>query len=218
MVLLDGRPMRTPGGSRLLVPEDRETVAALIAHEWEVAEKLLRTHALPMTSLMARAIDGTSAESARMELIASLLRYCDTDAICFHELKPEALVALQERHWTPLIDWAEREFQLRITVVKGEGFLARQSDETKDKWRRYLESLDPLQLAAFERIISATQSFIIGLALLKDRINAQQAAEAARVEVRAQVLKWGEVEDAHPIDEADIERQLGSAAIFLQKT
>lgn len=41
----------------------------------------------------------------------------------------------------------------------------------------------------------ATKSFIIALALVKRRITAEQAAEAAHVEVNSQIELWGMVED-----------------------
>ena len=42
----------------------------------------------------------------------------------------------------------------------------------------------------------ATKSFVIGLALIKGRLSANGAAEAAHVEVRSQIERWGEVEDS----------------------
>jgi len=37
---------------------------------------------------------------------------------------------------------------------------------------------------------------MIGLALIKGRLNADDAAHAAQVEVRSQIEQWGEVEDS----------------------
>jgi ATP synthase F1 complex assembly factor 2 len=46
-----------------------------------------------------------------------------------------------------------------------------------------------------ERATYATKSFIVALALVKRRINAEQAALAAQAEVDSQIERWGEVED-----------------------
>jgi ATP synthase F1 complex assembly factor 2 len=49
-VTLDHRNLRTPGGKKLVVPQDKRLVAALIANEWENQEEILKQHALPMVS------------------------------------------------------------------------------------------------------------------------------------------------------------------------
>lgn len=46
-----------------------------------------------------------------------------------------------------------------------------------------------------ERATYTTKSFLIALALLHGRLDVQQAALAAHVEVNSQIEKWGEVED-----------------------
>lgn len=50
--------------------------------------------------------------------------------------------------------------------------------------------------AAFERAVYATKSFIIALAICKGHLSANDASEAAQVEVRNQIERWGEVEDS----------------------
>lgn len=47
-VTLDKRPLKTPAGKTLLLPERKALLATLIAHEWETQEILLKPHALPM--------------------------------------------------------------------------------------------------------------------------------------------------------------------------
>lgn len=47
-----------------------------------------------------------------------------------------------------------------------------------------------------ERTVYYSKSFIIALAMAKQRLNAEQAAQAALVEVQSQIQRWGEVEDS----------------------
>lgn len=47
-----------------------------------------------------------------------------------------------------------------------------------------------------ERAVYYSKSFIIALAMAKGRLNAEQAARAAHVEVQSQIQRWGEVEDS----------------------
>ena len=50
-----------------------------------------------------------------------------------------------------------------------------------------------------ERATYTTKSFLIALALLRGKIDVEQAAQAAHVEVNSQIEKWGEVEDCKQI-------------------
>lgn len=73
--------------------------------------------------------------------------------------------------------------------------------------------VDPLALAAFERAVRTSKSFLVGLALVKGQIDAEVAAQASQVEVNAQIHRWGEVEDTHDVDKHDVRRQLAAAAL-----
>jgi ATP synthase F1 complex assembly factor 2 len=69
--------------------------------------------------------------------------------------------------------------------------------------------------SGFERAVITSKSFLIGLALTERRITGLEAADASRVEVLAQIAQWGEVKDAHDVDQEDIYRAFGSIAIAL---
>ncbi|QRV86130.1 protein ATP12, mitochondrial [Ceratobasidium sp. AG-Ba] len=213
-VTLDGRPLRTPGGAKLEIPSSHRMLATLIATEWENQEKLIKPHALPITSIASRAIDNLKDEGARIDLAASLLKYLDTDTICFYETHPPVLVKLQEEHWTPLIDWARETYQAEINTF--DSILGNsQPAETKAIFAAAVDNFNQWEMAAFERAVLSTKSFIIGLAFVKGQITAEKAAQAAHVEVSSQIERWGEVEDTHDVDYHDIRRQLGSVACLL---
>ncbi|KAF8610161.1 ATP12-domain-containing protein [Ceratobasidium sp. AG-I] len=213
-VTLDGRSLRTPEGAKLEIPKSHRLLAALIATEWENQEKLIKPHALPMTSIASRAIDGLKDEGARVDLAASLLKYLDTDTICFQESHPPALVKLQDLHWAPLLDWARETYSAEINVF--DSILGNtQPPETKAIFAAEIDNLDQWEMAAFERAVFTTKSFIIALALLKGRIGLEQASQAAHVEVSSQIERWGEVEDTHDVDYHDVRRQLGSVVCVL---
>jgi len=60
-----------------------------------------------------------------------------------------------------------------------------------------------------------TKSFLIGLGLVERRLTVEKAVKAARVEVTSQIMRWGEVEDAHDVEREDAKRHLGSVACAL---
>ncbi|KAI0695419.1 ATP12-domain-containing protein [Cerioporus squamosus] len=213
-VTLDKRPLRTPSGKRLIVPPEKRLVAALIASEWENQQTALKPHALPMTSLASRALDAFEDEATRAEVRAQLLKYFETDTICYHADSPEVLVKLQETHWKPILDWARSTFNVDIAV--SDSFLVpTQPQETLKKFEEVLSKFSPWEMAAMERATYTSKSFLIALALVMRHIDVDQAAQAAHVEVNSQIERWGEVEDSHDVDYHDIRRQLGSASCLL---
>ncbi|GLB35403.1 putative ATP12 chaperone protein [Lyophyllum shimeji] len=213
-VTLDGRPLKTPGGKVLTLPQNKSLLASLIAAEWDHQATLLKPHALPATSIAARAVDDLQEGVTRAEVQEALLKYLDTDTVCFYQDHPPQLERLQAEHWDPLLDWARKTFNVEIN--KAESLLSSsQPAETKEKFRKVLAKFDQWEMAAMERATYVTKSFIIALGLVTKHLTVEQAALAATVEVCSQIERWGEVEDTHDVDYHDVRRQLGSAACLL---
>ncbi|GAA5848461.1 hypothetical protein JCM8547_004521 [Rhodosporidiobolus lusitaniae] len=213
-VLLDKRTLKTPGGVPLLIPKERLPVALCIADEWENQKAVLKQHSLPMTSLAARALDGLNDEKLRKDVVTYLLRYLDTDTVCFQEPEPERLTRLQDLHWQPLIAWVEKRYDVKINLY--EGILnTRQPDATVLKLGAAVSAFDHFKLAAFERAVLASKSYLIALGLVEGFLSAEGAAQAAHVEVQSQIDRWGEVEDTHDVDHQDVRVRLGSAALLV---
>lgn len=167
------------------------------------------------TSLVSRALDGYSDPDKRFEIIADLLKYLHTDTVLyvssclalqlsaccsptarfsFHEEHPERLVKLQESHWNPLIDWANQTYGLSLQPYV-ELFGTKQPVEVTDKLAAVVAKYSGFQLAAFEKAVHTSKSFLISLALVEGRLTVEEAAQAAHVEVQSQIDRWGEVED-----------------------
>ena len=210
-IQLDKRSLRTPSGAVLRVPGDRPLLACLIAQEWDEQSQIVKPHSLPLTSLVARAIDGLLTYEERVEVAEYLLRYFDTDAVCFHESDPKMLVQLQHERWDPLVAWAEQYFQMKINVARDSLHLE-QPAESRQRIGALLRNMEPLDLAATERAVITTKSMVIGLALAHRHLEAEQAALAAEVETASQASSWGAVEDSHDVDHAELRRQLASVA------
>lgn len=215
-ITLDHRNLKTPAGSRLLVPKQNRLMAMLIAAEWENQDEVLKQHALPLTSLASRALDGLVQEKVRVGVVDGLMHYLETDTILFPEETPAALVRMQHLHWDPLFAWVKDEFGVELSVAQGFS-PARQNAETVQQLRQEVERMNNWELAAFERAAYASKSFIIALALCRGRLTAHEAADASHVEVRSQIELWGEVEDSHDVDYHDIRRALGSVSCSLIK-
>lgn len=235
-VTLDSKPLKTPSSATLQIPSTKKVLATLIAAEWsQVSSGNIRQHQLPLTSLAARAIDHLDMHhSDRAKTIAILLRYLDTDAILIHSPGPSRFIAMQESEWTPIRTWASKFFGSKIRWQPHDAGLVgnKQSSETSKAAKEYLETLDKWELAAFERSVYTTKSFILSTLLVESQkqgllaidgergtgsLGVEEIAQLATLEVRYQTQNWGEVEDTHDVDHVDVRRQLASAVILVRK-
>ncbi|KAJ2452074.1 chaperone [Coemansia sp. RSA 2336] len=210
-VLLDKRPIKTPDGHLISIATQQPALAWLVAGEWESQKEFLGPHSLPLTSLISRAIDGLNNPSTRSDVISKLLKYFQTDSVCLHDEYPQALVDLQQRHYTPIVDWARSKYSIDIATTSNM-FALRQSAEATEKLRQAVAGFSPLKLAALERAVMTAKSFLIGLALVELHIPVEDAALAAQAEANAQTQLWGELENAHDLDNAAMRQILGASA------
>jgi len=119
--------------------------------------------------------------------------------LSFQEDHPPILVQLQHEHWDPLLAWVKERFG--STIVPITGLLgASQADDAVAPLRRHIDSYDAWELAAFERAVMATKSFVIALRLVEanrtsdgEQWGVEEASQAAEVEVKSQTEKWGMV-------------------------
>ncbi|KAF9186977.1 ATP synthase complex assembly protein atp12 [Haplosporangium sp. Z 767] len=212
-VTLDNRVLKTPAGNQLTLPKDQKHLALMIAGEWHGQKALLKSHSLPMTSLVARAIDGfIGNEQGRTETLNRLIKFLDTDSICYQQDFPDSIVEAQKKHWDPILKWVKDEYNLDIKVSEGITYV-QQEDEVKEKLRQIVNSMSDIELSAFERATLTAKSFLIGLAVVKRHLSVEKAWMAAQLEVLDQIERWGEVEDSHDVDREFVKSQLASARL-----
>ncbi|KAK9249041.1 hypothetical protein V1506DRAFT_550966 [Lipomyces tetrasporus] len=223
---LDIRPVRTSTGHPLIVPHNKTTLAHLIVQEWATLPSLqIKPQSLPLTSLAARAIDIAKSEDvkvAKEAIVKTLLPYLDTDTMLIFAPSEEyngALRKEQEESYRPIIAWAEEQFfhGEKLNYSDGDKGLRgnMQSDTIKANATDWAKSLDVWQLTAFERAVLGGKSYLGGMKLVNQEISTSDLAEAVTLEVLYQMKRWGEVEDSHDVDWADLRRQIGSAAVLI---
>lgn len=190
-VRLDGRALRTPAGSRLALPG--EPLAAAIAAEWQAQGEKISPETMPLMSLACTAIDRVAAR--RGEIVAEILRFAETDLLCHRADAPAELVRRQAEAWQPLLDWAAQDLKAPLETTAG--ILAvEQPPESLAALRRAVEVLDDLTLAALSVAVGAAGSLVIGLALLRGRLDPEAAFAAAELDASYQIELWGEDPEA----------------------
>ena len=75
-----------------------------------------------------------------------LLKYLETDTICFHASEPASLVSSQKQHWEPLLAWVRETFNVEVSVTTGFS-VPRQPAETLATLCKVLEQMDEWEMA-----------------------------------------------------------------------
>ena len=118
-VLLDGKPMRIPGGKPLTAAAP--ALAEAIAAEWQAAGGAkggaMTMDDVPLTRLAGTAQDRIAPDPA--PVVAALARYAESDLLCYRAETPVALVVRQAHAWQPWLDWAARRFGARLEATTG---------------------------------------------------------------------------------------------------
>ncbi|HXR87628.1 MAG TPA: ATP12 family protein [Stellaceae bacterium] len=186
-VELDSKPLRTPEKRPLIVPTLK--LAEAIADEWRGQGLTVRPLSLPFTRLVSTALD--RVRPRRADVIAEIAKYATTDLLCYRADEPRELVERQEQIWQPLLDWVEARLDASFVVTQGITPLA-QTPATLAAIERAVAAHDAMQLVALHLATTACGSVVLGLALLAERISAEEAFAAAQLDESFQIERWGE--------------------------
>jgi chaperone required for assembly of F1-ATPase len=190
-VLLDGKTVRTPGKAALVVP--REGLAKELAAEWAAQTKVIDPKLMPLTRLINSAIDGVAGKEA--EVAADAAKYAGSDLLCYRADGPEALVALQAKHWDPLLRWAEISFDCRFRTATGIVHVD-QPAGTAERIAGALAAMPAFALAGVHSMTTLTGSVLLAMAVARKKVDAQGAWAAAHVDEDFQIAQWGEDDEA----------------------
>ena len=208
-VLLAGRPVRTPQGGVLRLPT--AALAAAIANEWGGQGDILRPETMPLTRLAATATDRVAV--LRQTVVDAVVDYAGTDLLCYRAEAPADLVALEDRTWQPLLDWAAERWGARMVVSAGV-LPVRQPAHAMQALRRAVDQASDLELAALSCVVQASGSIVVGLAVLDGRIDADTAFATALLDEQYQAERWG-IDAAAERRRREIATEIRAAASFL---
>ncbi len=189
-VLLDGRPVRLPGGAPLAVPS--EQLAEAVTAEWSAAAGGARGGDMSADDVPLTRLAGTAQERIAPDpapVAAGLAKYAETDLLCYRA-EDARLSALQAEGWQPLLDWAARHHDASLRVTTGLMPVA-QPREALAALRRAVQVLPPLDLAALGVLVPAFGSLVLGLAVVEGRLDAAEALRLATLDETFQEGFWG---------------------------
>lgn len=200
-VMLDGRGVKTQGGRAQLVPT--HVLAEAMAAEWAGQGEEIDPAGFILRDLADMAIDVIAAD--RAGTIATLLRYAETDTLCYRADPGDALLERQSEVWEPLLAAAEARWDVHFERISG--VIHRpQPAETLRRLKSVLAAQDDFALSALTTLTSLAASLVTGLAALDPAADPAALWDAANLEEDWQADLWGR--DA----EAEVRRTRRAAA------
>lgn len=210
-VTLDGRPIRTQGGEAQIVAG--RPLAEALAEEWRAQGEDVDPRGFPLRDLADYAID--HARPGRGAAIAALLRYAETDTLCYRADPEEPLYQRQRELWEPLLTRFEARHGVRLERVSGV-IHKPQSPETLSRLREALEAKDDFTLAALQTLAPLAASLTVALEAVEPGADARELFALANCEQDWQAEQWGwdlEAEGARAIRLAAFEAAAKFAAL-----
>ena len=170
VVLLDGRPIRTPEKSLMTAPT--EALADAIGAEWAAQGDMIVPETMPLSQMLTTTIDRATPQ--RVAITAAVMAYLDSDLLCYRADDPQTLLEEQEKLWTPRLQWFERRFGVALETTFG---LARlnQPQAAHDAACAYIDGLDIQKFNVFQTVTSLTVSIVLGMAFMEGAIRAVEA-------------------------------------------
>lgn len=185
-VALDGRAMKTQGGAPQVVPG--RALAKLLAAEWASQEDEIDPRSFTHRDMADFAIDKIAPDPDTA--VAAVLRYAETDTLCYRADPDEPLWKRQQEVWEPLLAATEAREGVRFHRVSGVIHRA-QDPATLAALGARVSRLDPFTLAALTTLSSLAASLVVGLAVLEPGADAEALWAAASLEEDWQAELWG---------------------------
>jgi chaperone required for assembly of F1-ATPase len=208
-IKLDGRAVKTPARAALEVPTQR--LAEAIADEWQDVGENVDPRAMPLTGLANAAIDRVAPD--RNAFARGLANYAEADLACYRADGPRELISRQEGEWDKLLGWARRRYDVDFVTTSGLMHVA-QPPATVERLSHAVAALDPFRLAGLSPLVTIGGSLISAIAVLEKAVTPVEAWEAASVDDRWQLERWGRDAEAETALE-NRRRDFLAAARFL---
>jgi chaperone required for assembly of F1-ATPase len=184
-VELDGKPVRTPARRALAVPSP--ALAAAIAAEWDAQRDLIEPAKMPLTRLANSIIDGVADQPA--PVAAEIAKFLVSDLLFYRAMSPRELIARQQQHWDPVLNWAAQTLGAQFVCTAGVTHIG-QPQAAVDAARAAIPD-DPWRLGAAHTATTLTGSALLALALARGFLSADTAWQAAKVDEDWNMEQWG---------------------------
>ncbi|NUB44500.1 ATPase [Fertoebacter nigrum] len=202
-VTLDGRAVKTPAKTPLVVPT--RALAQAIADEWQAQEGIVRPDTMPCTRSTNSALDKVTPQFDAV--VNELAGYGATDLLCYRATGPARLIDMQAAAWDPLLLWAAAALDAPLRVTHGVVPID-QPAASLAALAAQVRGQSAFQLAGFHDLVAISGSLILALAVTQGRLTVDQAWTLSRLDETWQAELWGADDEAA---ESDALRRVGFA-------
>ncbi|MGQ0526523.1 MAG: ATP12 family protein [Alphaproteobacteria bacterium] len=214
-LMLDGKPVKTPGGHRLIAPN--RLIGGKLVGEWGAQDKEIVPATMPFTQFLSTKFDRVIPQ--RTEIEAAVLKYLDTDLLCYRTGHPPALAVQQAQAWDPWLVWFEERFGCRPEVTTSLNALM-QGAAIYGKLESFIRAQDEDVFNILQFVTSVSGSLILAVGFIGDIIAPEQVFACMRVEESYKAGLYDEEKyGADPMQakrDTSIRHDLASAAEFLK--
>ena len=205
-VQLDGRNLRSPAGSLLLVPT--LPLAEAIADEWRAQCDDIEPATMPLFGLAVTVLDRVTPQ--RSAIITELSAYGANDLLCYRDDQDD-LAGWQHSQWQPWLDWLADEWGIHLETVIG---IMPITQTDAEKFLPLIAAFDDWRLGILHRVTSLSGSLVLGLGFVERMIDPMQMFDLAFLDELWQNDKWGIDREAAGRHEF-LRAELGDALRFL---
>jgi len=213
VIQLDGKTIKTPLGQPLAAPNKK--IADTIVQEWISQGDEIIPDSMPITQILTTAVDRMRE---RDSITKSLLKYLDTDLLCYRVKEPLELSKRQKEVWDRWLTWFDEHFESPLDVTFGIDALTQDEGTHKQIWN-YLEALDEYYFTTLQIVTSLTGSIVLGLAFLEHEATPDDVYAATELEeTYYSEVANEEVHGPDPVQERRqkaLKRDLETSKLFL---
>lgn len=188
---LDGRIPKTPARADLSVPS--EALAREIAKEWDDQSEVIDLFAMPLTRLANTAID--RARETRVAMIDELIKYLETDLVCYLADGPSSLYDAQEREFAAVRAWLANTHDISLLPTRDVTPISQDADALHNA-RQLISATDNFTVTGLASAAPLFGSTALALAIYGGFLTAKQAFVASIVDDIWQMEQWGKDEEA----------------------
>ncbi len=191
-LLLDGRPARTKARNPLVV--ETEAAADLLVAEWAAQGETIDPSTMPVTRMLHAAIDHVA--DARDAVIEDILKYAGSDLVCYRAAEPERLVALESRHWDPVLAHIHQAYGARFILSEGIRYVEQPEAAIAALRTPVAAHVSPAALSALHVLTTLAGSALIALCVADGALSAEAGLDAGEVDADFETSIWGSDEEA----------------------
>lgn len=190
-IALDGRPVRTPAKTRVVMPT--LAMARAAAAEWDAQAGTVDPRTMPVTRAVNAALD--KVPPLRAEMVDEIAGFGGADLICYRADGPETLSARQAAAWDPAVDWAAARWGIAPRTGTGIVHIP-QDPDLLAAMRAEVAALDDFRLVALSDLVALSGSLVLGLMAAHGARDPETLWDASRTDETWQAEEWGQDEEA----------------------